>query len=262
MRNYYYLFLAAIFFLPSCKTSEVYKAHYKETETQPIVEQHVIQTPVIADLDVNDKKVSGTYTGDNVQVSFAKNKALEDAIAKAGCDVLVEPLYEVDVNGKTVTATVQGYPGKYKNFRKPQAQDSVLLQWRNTVKAPVEIRTEKPKYDDRMLTYDPTKCESMRATGTILTYTGTALLVTGSALVIGGSYYSKNGGEDHATIPMIAMGGVLTAAGVFLVPFGVTLNKKGKLCSKFGNTQGARIDFNPQLNMAQNRYGMGVAIQF
>lgn len=261
MRTTHHLLMTSIIFVSSCKTSDVYQAHYKETRTQPIVDQHVIQTPVIADLEVSDKKVSGTHSGENIQIGFAKNKALENAISVAGCDVLVEPLYEVDVNGKTVTATVLGYPGKYKNFRKPQAQDSTLLQWRNSFKGVGEVKTETPKYDDQVL-YNPVKCEQMRATGNILTYTGVALLASGTGLVVGGSWYSKNDGEDQATIPMIAMGGVLAATGVFLVPFGVTLAKKGKLCSKFGGTQGRRLDFNPQLNMAQNRYGMGVAVTF
>ena len=266
MKNNIYIFLFLSLYLASCKTTQApFKAHYKDLETQDITDKQVIQTPVIVDLDVAETKVTGSYSAENVQVEYAKNKALADAVAKSGADVLVEPIYEVDINDKTVSVTVNGYPGKYKNFRKPQAQDSVLLKWRNstTVTGNSILRKEKPQFDERMMAPNTSKCDAMRSTGSTLTYTGVGLLVAGAGLVVGGSYYSKNGGENPATIPMIALGGVLAATGVFLVPFGVTLTKKAKICAKYnGNYKEARLDFEPKIDVLQNQYAMAFQVRF
>ncbi len=266
MLRYFLAFVTLSFVLASCKTThEPYRAHYKELETQDITDKQVIQTPVIVDLDVTETKVSGSFSAENVQVEYAKNKALADAIAKSGADVLVEPVYEVDINDKTVTATVQGYPGKYKNFRKPQPQDSLLLRWRNsgTVSGSSIVRKEKPHFDERMLVSNTSKCDAMRSTGKILTYTGAGLLIAGAGLVVGGAYYSKHEGEDKATIPMMALGGVIAATGVFLVPFGVTLTKKAKVCDSYnGHIGEARLNFEPQLNPLQSQYAMSMRVQF
>ena len=266
MKNHYYLFAALCIYLSACKTvHEPYRAHYKETTTEDINNKQVIQTPVVANLDVSETKATGTFSAENVTIEFAKNKALADAIAKAGADILVEPVYEVDVNDKVVTVTVQGYPGKYKNFRQPEAKDSVLLQWykSNSPTGSTILKQEKPHFDQKMMVNNVAKCDAMLSTGRILTYTGISLLASGSALVVGGAYYSKNEGEDQATIPMIALGGVITAAGVFLVPFGVTLTKKAQVCRKFnGNMNTAWMDFNPHINALQQQYAMGVTLHF
>lgn len=266
MKHHLYLFAVLSIYFSACKTThEPYHANYKETTTEEINNKQVIQTPVVVDLDVSETKVTGTYSGENVTIEFAKNKSLADAITKSGADVLVEPIYEVDVNDKTITVTVHGYAGKYKNFRQPQAKDSVLLQWRNSgsLGGSTILRQEKPRFDQSMMANNTAKCDAMLSTGRILTYTGAALLVSGSALVVGGAYYSKNEGEDQATIPMIAVGGVITTAGVFLVPFGVTLTKKAQVCRKFnGNMNTAWMDFNPRIDAFQQQYAMGLSIHF
>lgn len=88
----------------------------------------VLQNPVVADLDVRETKVSGSATGSSTAPNVVKNMALADAIKKANADVLVEPTFELSTKGGKTTATVQGFPATYRNFRNATPADSLLIQ--------------------------------------------------------------------------------------------------------------------------------------
>ena len=45
-----------------------------------------------------------------------------------GCDVIVQPRYELKISRHSIDATVTGMCGKYTNVRKPNLEDVTLLQ--------------------------------------------------------------------------------------------------------------------------------------
>lgn len=79
----------------------------------------ILQTPVVCELEVSDRKITGNFTGRNVSVEYAKNMAVNNALFNGNGDVLVEPTFDVTVTGVQVTVDVNGFVGKYKNFRRP-----------------------------------------------------------------------------------------------------------------------------------------------
>ncbi len=113
------------FLLTSCKS------YSKTAVSSDIQGPTVIQKPVVADLDVKEKKVSGTATAKgSKRVSELKEMALNDALTKANADVLIEPRYEISTSGNKSTVTVTGYPATYKNFRPMEPADTIFIQKR------------------------------------------------------------------------------------------------------------------------------------
>jgi len=89
----------------------------------------VIQKPVVVDLMVGDKKVTGnSVSTSGKSLDFAKDEAVSTALKSVGADVLVEPTFSFESkNGKT-NVTVVGWPGNYINFRSIKADDVPLLE--------------------------------------------------------------------------------------------------------------------------------------
>ena len=88
-----------------------------------IDEPLVIATPLVADLDIEEKKVEGTATmgftpGMPAPVEECKKSAVGKALIASSSDVLIEPFYIIESTDNSVTVKVQGFPAKYKNFRK------------------------------------------------------------------------------------------------------------------------------------------------
>jgi len=115
----------SLLLLTSCKS------YSKTAVSSDIHGPTVIQKPVVADLDVQEKKVSGTATAKgSKRVSELKEMALNDALTKANADVLIEPRYEISTSGNNSTVTVTGYPATYKNFRPMEPADTMFIQKR------------------------------------------------------------------------------------------------------------------------------------
>lgn len=110
--------------LMSCATTR----KVETAKTLEIYGPGVIQSPVIADLDVKEQKVSGTAAGSSTSLATVKNLALVDAIKKAHADVLVSPSFEIETKGSSTTATVTGFPATYRNFRNATPADSLLVK--------------------------------------------------------------------------------------------------------------------------------------
>ena len=104
----------------------------------------VLQYPVLADLDVKESKVTGTATGRSSATADVKNLAVADAIKKANADVLVEPVFDLQTKGSTVTANVSGFPGTYKNFRPVSQSDLPMLETGVLQKAQVAEVSDAP----------------------------------------------------------------------------------------------------------------------
>ena len=104
--------------------------HSSTARTRNVIESPIKETSSIADLKVEETKVTGTSTGNNITDETAKNLAIYDALKKVNADVLVEPNYDIDRSGSSITVTVHGYPGFYKNFRRPTERDSLIMGWK------------------------------------------------------------------------------------------------------------------------------------
>lgn len=90
----------------------------------------VNQKPTLADLEVKDSKATGTASYKSTVKSFEaiKQEAVANALKSVNADILVEPKFETEINNYTITITVKGYPGFYKNFRAVKTEDLPVLE--------------------------------------------------------------------------------------------------------------------------------------
>ena len=72
-----------------------------------------------ADLTVKETKVTGMATGNckEKSIEVLKNEAIMNILLKNNADVLVEPIFIVEVIDKNQTITVTGYPATYENIK-------------------------------------------------------------------------------------------------------------------------------------------------
>lgn len=114
----------AMIFVSCSKPLTSHVSQRKATTNTRYVNQHnIIQLPLIVDLEIEDRIVSGSFSGDNVSEAHAKEMAVANALKTSDADVLVEPIYDLTINNNTISASVRGHPGHYKNFRKPKSPD-------------------------------------------------------------------------------------------------------------------------------------------
>jgi hypothetical protein len=97
----------------------------------------IMAKPQVADISVEKRKIEGKaaiknsmYMGGGGPSEAAKNLAVLDAMNKGGADLIVNPMFEVDNNGKTTTASVSGFAGKYKAFRDITPADTAAFSLR------------------------------------------------------------------------------------------------------------------------------------
>lgn len=98
--------------LASC-TSKMYT-----TRSTPILRESIPTNPIIANLDVDlSKKVKGeaVVKGPSATPENAKQMALWNAMEESGADLIVDPIFELTIKFKKITAKVIGYKGVYKN---------------------------------------------------------------------------------------------------------------------------------------------------
>ncbi len=109
--------------LSACETIKISTA-----KTIEIQNNGIIQKPTIADLEVKPTKVSGSGISSGAETfDNVKTRAVSDAIKQANCDLLVEPIYEIEKTGNSFKVTVTGYPASYKNFRPITEEDLKLI---------------------------------------------------------------------------------------------------------------------------------------
>lgn len=140
MRYHHFFVLLLTTVLSSCAVH----TRVATTRSLEIYGPGVIHNAVIADLDVEGTKVTGTATGHRSDPTMVKNAALADAIQKAGADLLVEPSFVLETNGNKTTATVTGFPATYKNFRNAVAADSTLIRAGHMHRAQTAVAKEAP----------------------------------------------------------------------------------------------------------------------
>lgn len=127
------LLTLSILFLGSCAL--IKRTSYE----QAVASTALIQAPLIAELSVDPtKKVSATYLARKSNEQQAKSAALYAAMEQNGCDVIVQPVFELKIGKKSIEATVKGMCGRYTIMRKPTLEDITLLQ---------ELETAMPMFD-------------------------------------------------------------------------------------------------------------------
>lgn len=116
MKKIFILFVPLILF--SCTTSSL---SYRNSKTLDVTGGHIFAKPLICDLRVDmtrkangeaGGKLDGAYNQD-----YFKSQALANAIVSSGCDVLVEPVFQVEVTNGYIRVNVTGRPGFYENVR-------------------------------------------------------------------------------------------------------------------------------------------------
>jgi hypothetical protein len=161
--TYVLLAVGAILFSSCATTTGGFKI--KEADQLPINRGVINQVNKTAEYRVDSVKIQGTYTGDyerklvSRSIQLAKELAVGDAVSKAKCDFLIGPAYNVDVNGKSITAKVIGYPAHYTEFMTQTEQDSVQLVINKQVIVPTSnqapdtdnTKTDKEKKRRRLL---------------------------------------------------------------------------------------------------------------
>ena len=134
------LLSAIVIGVSSCSTIR------KSTVSTVDVETSVLQYPTVADLDVMNKvEKSITWTFNPLKfekLSQIKTNLMADLLKEAGADVLLEPQYTfTKVSYGERTLTITGFPAKFKNFRKANADDIHALN------AVYSDPTETPVYN-------------------------------------------------------------------------------------------------------------------
>ena len=129
-----FFYIAFTVFFLSCGTINN-NSSYKLTKSTEINNSGVYSLPVVADLKVQDTKVSATVqnriasnTDRDQVVNNLKNLAISKAIDESKADVLIEPIFKIDFNDDLVEVTVTGRPGTYNNFRNMKSTDTAVLK--------------------------------------------------------------------------------------------------------------------------------------
>ena len=107
-------------------------------------EQSMLLSPVMADLEVSDQKITHTeknafadikVTPDVIRnISEFKKIALSRAAKAHNADVLVGTIIDVVTKNQRLEITVSGYPAYYRNFRNATVADTELIKAALSVK--------------------------------------------------------------------------------------------------------------------------------
>ncbi len=146
MKKIFFTVAIAAFSLTSCSSFEEFTTtnvtntlEYMESSARVLEADHnMLLTPLIADLEVSDKKIS--YTEKEMfanlditqgllnNISELKKIALSRAARANNADVLVGSTIDIVTNNGRLEITVSGYPAHYVKFRKADNKDVELLK--------------------------------------------------------------------------------------------------------------------------------------
>ena len=140
--------LAVAILATSCAMQQtppnVERAYYESSVRILEPEQSMLLSPVMADLEVSNSKVTHTEKAafaeiritDAVIANMAEFKkiALSRAAKAHNADVLVGTIIDVATVNKRLEITVSGYPAYYRNFRTATKADAELVQSALSVK--------------------------------------------------------------------------------------------------------------------------------
>ncbi len=150
MKKLFFAAIAMVLALASCSstvpavttavtTSVTKSLEHMESSARVLEADHnMLLTPVIADLEVSDKKISYTekemFANYEVTHSLLSNLpelkkiALSRAARENNADVLLGATIDIVTNNGRLEITVSGYPAHYVKFRKAENKDVELLK--------------------------------------------------------------------------------------------------------------------------------------
>lgn len=103
--------------------------HGATVRTTDIYGPGVIQMPVVAEMDVDINQIEGNANSSSGKsIESLKNVAIKNALNDNEADVLVDPTFEVEEDGRRKEVTVTGYPANYTDFRSIKQEDLPLLE--------------------------------------------------------------------------------------------------------------------------------------
>jgi len=122
-------------------------------DTMKIVKTDVVTKPQIADLQIENKKIEGKaevrkkdYFPNPKEACI--NLALKDAIIKGNCDLIVQPMYEVEEDKVYVRVKVIGFAASYKKFRDLQEADTNAFKAYSKISSVINVDVAAPKSDN------------------------------------------------------------------------------------------------------------------
>ena len=149
MKKLCFSFVVLAMILASCSTSQFYVTElidYMESSARVLEAEHtLLSTPLIADVEVSDKKI--TYTEKEMFANLeVNNKCIDEmpelkkiALSRAAqahnADILVGTTIDVVTKDDRLEITVTGYPARYVKFRKVSEQDIKVMEKLHLVRA-------------------------------------------------------------------------------------------------------------------------------
>ncbi len=114
------IFFVSVTIITLVLSSACTSSHYTSRNAKyGFVPTELTTTYVDSDLDVKEKKVTGSCSAIGASKVDMENNAMADALEKCGGDIIIEPRFTYEyIDGQLRTVTVTGYPGYYRNFRK------------------------------------------------------------------------------------------------------------------------------------------------
>ncbi len=171
-RLFLYLSIAAM--VSSC--SVVKKS--VSSDTLDIKKSEVITKPQIAEISIENKKIDG-YARIRKKDYYPNpkeactNLAINDAVTKAKCDFVVQPMYEIEEDKSFISVKVSGFAGFYKKFRDMVESDTAAFKAQEKINKTTDVSTAKPKSVTKYSKKSPTKA----VTTTIITASILSLLL-------------------------------------------------------------------------------------
>lgn len=142
MKKLYFSIVVLAITLASCSTSQFYVTElidYMESSARILEAEHsLLSTPLIADIEVSDKKI--TYTEKEMfanmdvtnkridEMPELKKIALSRAAQAYNADILVGTTIDVVTKDDRLEITVTGYPARYVKFRNVNEYDIKVLE--------------------------------------------------------------------------------------------------------------------------------------
>ena len=149
MKKLCFSFVVLAMTLASCSTSQFYVTElidYMESSARVLEAEHtLLSTPLIADVEVSDKKI--TYTEKEMFANLEVNNkridempelkkiALSRAAQAHNADILVGTTIDVVTKDDRLEITVTGYPARYVKFRNVSEQDIKVMEKLHLVRA-------------------------------------------------------------------------------------------------------------------------------
>jgi hypothetical protein len=103
------------------------------TDTMKVVKTDIVSKPQIAEINIETRKIEGVAevrikdyypNAREACISFA----IKDAITKGNCDIVVQPMYDIEETKTYVRVKVSGFAGTYKKFRELENSDTVSFK--------------------------------------------------------------------------------------------------------------------------------------